>query len=402
MDFRSEPNIRVGILGAADTTYRLDGEFEQSLLLSGAKLLTPVSAGATFTLPRVKIGIGFHWERFEPQSFRGALEVNPGGPMVNVIGVEDYLRSVISSEMNAAAPVEFLKAHAIVSRSWLLAMLRRAGAEGECGASAHTLVLDNPEYGCREITRWYDREAHSGFDVCADDHCQRYQGVTRAVSDAVAEAVESTRGMALTYGGEVCDARFSKCCGGMTEEFSAAWEDADVPYIAAVADRPAGSCGDDGCYCATTDRELLSSILNSYDLDSPGFFRWRETVDPELIRRRVMEGCGIDTGTVRELLPLSRGRSGRITRLLIRGEKESVIIGKELEIRRMLSASHLKSSNFTISPAASGSFILDGRGWGHGVGLCQIGAAVMAREGADHISILKHYFKDAEISRLYR
>lgn len=409
----TEPIIRAGILGATDTRHILHGDFCRSEEPDGSVLLCPLSDDSFFTLPEVKIGIGFHWERTEPQSFRGALRIHPDGLLVNEVAAEEYLRSVISSEMKATAPSEFLKAHAILSRSWLMAMIereRRDKTTGETGLpGGHIQLLFDKEFRCREISSWYDREAHTRFDVCTDDHCQRYQGISREISPAADKAVRETRGIVLSYGGEVCDARFSKCCGGVTEEFPTAWEAKDVPYLKSVSDiAPDGTP-----YCATDDRRLLETILNGYDLDSPDFFNWKETIAQEELSRLIKEKTGVDTGAVIELRPLSRGKSGRIHRLLIRGSKETIIVGKELEIRRVLSHTHLKSSAFEVmatdrngSPVSPGGipeiFILSGRGWGHGVGLCQIGAAAMASRGFDHKSILNHYFTDAVLIPLYR
>ncbi|MDE6283627.1 MAG: SpoIID/LytB domain-containing protein [Muribaculaceae bacterium] len=413
--FATQPIIRAGILGAMSREYELSGDFMRSDLPDGTVLLTPRGGAddASFTLPAVKIGIGFHWERVEPQTFRGTLRIEPDGLMINEVSLEEYLTSVIASEMNANAPRQLLMAHAIVARSWLLAMLirqRKQLAGTLTSAGIHTRVTHNPVYHCREIIKWYDREAHTRFDVCTDDHCQRYQGITRAAPPQVREAVAATRGMVLTYNGEVCDARFSKCCGGRTEQFDAAWEDIDLPYLRSVSDTDA----DDRCYCADATPELLSSSLNSYDLEDPGFNTWHVTVNADELSRIVAGKTGIDIGRILALIPVSRGESGRITKLLIRGVNESVIVGKELEIRRVLSPTHLKSSAFTITATdINGNIISDndnrvpeiftfeGRGWGHGVGLCQIGAAVMAVRGTDYKSILKHYYTDAKITTLY-
>lgn len=412
IELSREPVIQAGILGATGSGYILNGPFSRREEADGCVVFTPQSPDCSFTLPEVKIGIGFHWERVEPQQFRGSLRIHPDGLMVNEVALEEYLRSVISSEMKSTAPIEFLKAHAIVSRSWLIAMLRRERfgmeATGE-SHGAHSHITVDPEFGCREIIRWYDREAHTRFDVCTDDHCQRYQGISRGISPEVDRAVNETRGMVLLYDGEVCDARFSKCCGGITEEYSSAWEDRDMPYLRSVADiAPDGTCN-----CATEDKALLSTILNGYDLDSPGFHHWDVLLLQEEVSALVREKTGTDPGRIIELRPLSRGKSGRITRLLLRGTRESLIVGKELEIRRVLSPTHLKSSAFDVTPVGicghSGDggeipagFRLSGRGWGHGVGMCQIGAAAMASRGASHKSILNQYFTDAEIITLYR
>lgn len=408
----SEPIIRAGILGAVDSQYILYGEFNQIEDADKSIVFHPLSDDAYFTLPKVKIGIGFHWERVEPQSFHGSLRICPDGLMINEIAVEEYLRSVISSEMKATAPIEFLKAHAILSRSWLMAMLARKKSEQNCGEgecrAANSENCFDKEHGCREIIKWYDRECHNRFDVCTDDHCQRYQGISREISQEADSAVRETRGIVLTFNGEVCDARFSKCCGGTTEVFSTAWESADVPYLKSIRDiAPNGEC-----YCATNDRKLLESILNGYDLDSPNFFDWEERLSQTELTDLLLSKGGINLGKIIELRPLSRGKSGRISRLLIKGSEDSLIVGKELEIRRLLSPTHLKSSSFDVTPIDSfgnpisnntipDSFIFSGHGWGHGVGLCQIGAAAMASKGADYKTILNHYFRNAELTPLY-
>ncbi len=408
----SEPVIKVGILGATGSEYILNGDFERSEDIDGSILFSPSSPGSFFTLPQVRIGIGFHWERVEPQSFRGALRIHPDGLITNEIPTEEYLRSVISSEMKATAPMEFLKAHAILSRSWLMAMLEKEHAVDQTTSleapGGHVRVHFDNRHQCREIVRWYDREAHTRFDVCADDHCQRYQGISRLISQQADKAVRETHGIVLSYDGKVCDTRFSKCCGGRTEEFSTAWEDTEIPYLKSVSDDAPGG----RCLCETDDRDILGSVLNDYDLESPDFFKWETVIPQEEISRLITEKTGIDLGAILKLEPLARGKSGRIYRLLIQGEKDSLIIGKELEIRRVLSPTHLKSSAFDIAATSNEgnsvakgeiprSFILSGHGWGHGVGLCQIGAAAMACDGADYKSILNHYFTNAKLIPLY-
>ena len=448
----------------------------------------PASAESTFTLHRVKIGINFHWEREEDQMFSGGLTVLPAGEglvAINSVPVEDYLLSVISSEMNGDAPEEFLKAHAVISRSWLLARPTLGGVDSETangtanackGHSAeHSVsgglpdsVADSSEEcsdnGPERIFRWYDREDHTLFDVCADDHCQRYQGLLRAGNANIRRAVEATRGLVLTDGpdGSICDTRFSKCCGGVTERFSACWADEDFPYLQAIRDTyaenstsPAGSVPDlsdeqtarewilssPEAFCNTADSCLLSTVLNSYDQETADFYRWKVEYTQaglsDLLRRR----SGIYFGDVLELRPLKRGASGRIIELLIRGTLRTVIVGKELEIRRWLSESHLYSSAFVVDtvyeqrpdisktvttgaypvggPVNGGHtvdthmnsethptpipvrFILHGAGWGHGVGLCQIGAAAMSARGCTFDRILAHYFRGSSLTRLY-
>ena len=388
-----EPVLRVGIMEGRDIKVSFNGRYTRQEHAGGTVEYTPGSAADTFTLENVAIGKGFHWERTEPQTFRGALELRPipsGGTLaVNIISLEEYLKSVISSEMSATASPALLRAHAIVSRSWLLAMLARRGGKD----LNRSVIPGNPD----EIVAWYDRGEHTLFDVCADDHCQRYQGITRQTSPAVAEAVEATRGQVLVYDGRICDARFSKCCGGRTEEFGACWGDEDHPYLQPVADRPADGGTD---FCDTADETIITQVLNSYDREHTDFYRWSVTLDAAALPALLLRKTGIDFGPVRDLEPLQRGKSGRITRLLVRGERRSVILGKELEIRLALSESCLRSSAFDVEHSAGG-FRLSGRGWGHGVGMCQIGAAVMGARGYSHPDILGHYFHGASITQLY-
>jgi SpoIID/LytB domain protein len=332
---------------------------------------------------------------------------------INEIGLEDYLKSVISSEMSASCPAELLRAHAITSRSWLVAMLMR---EQQVHAPP---AGDAATAGGDEIVRWYTREDHDLFDVCADDHCQRYQGISRIISSGVSDAVDATRGQFLVYGDEICDARFYKACGGLTENFRTAWENIDVPYLRTVSDGPVtfASIGTEEdaakwlnskpeAYCNTRDADILRRILPSFDQETVDFFRWTVTYEREELEELIRTKAGIDLGTLRELVPLERGPSGRLTRLRIVGSKRTVVIGKELEIRRWLSRSHLYSSAFVVETERSMNgdvlrFVLRGGGWGHGVGLCQIGAAVMAVRGASADDIVTHYFRGAALKKLY-
>ena len=382
------------------------------------------------TVHDVTIGKDFHWQRRQSQDFQGALHIVAGADgltVVNELPLEPYLASVISSEMSASAPVGLLEAHAVVARSWLLAQLRATppsdpilAKEAARGSSDGTGASVG-ETG-REIRRWYDRESHDAFDVCADDHCQRYQGVTRAFSKSVFDAVASTRGHALVHGGAVCDARYSKCCGGMTERFSTAWADVEVPYLQAVydgTDPPSGlelpSVGPSAAeawilstppaHCHRSDPDFLARVLPGFDQETRDFYRWEVVyAQDELVE--LLARAGLDTGGVVGLDALERGPSGRIRRLRVRGRKGAWIVGKELEIRRTLSRSHLLSSAFVARFEGDEGGLpervrLVGAGWGHGVGLCQIGAASMADRGAGHREILAHYFRGAEIETLY-
>ena len=442
---KQEPNIHVGIIEHAaeihgtfngtfelPTTIRLSGPFsarvsdgrivlfdgEGTEVMKGTEILCKPFSFGTFTLQGVTIGINFHWERKEEQTFEGSLRLLVGsdGSMiaVNEISVEGYLKSVISSEMSAEAPLELLKAHAITSRSWLVAMLERQQQGKSVGVSAKRGRETESE-----IVRWYDREDHTSFDVCADDHCQRYQGITRIISAKASEAIEATRGSFLVYENEICDARFYKACGGMTELFENAWEDTAVPYLHSVSDwnSPYASVTTEeqarkwilsspDAYCNTTDGEILRQILPSFDQETTDFFRWRVEYTREELESIVRSRSGIDFGTIMDLLPLQRGPSGRIIRLKIVGTKKVIVVGKELEVRRWLSKSHLYSSAFVVDVERDNNgvptrFSLRGAGWGHGVGLCQIGAAVMAARGKKAEEIVLHYFPGAHLQKLY-
>ena len=361
--------------------------------------LSPADPSCAFALDDITIGIGFHWERKEQQIFRGALRLakrEAGLTAINDVSLEEYVTSVISSEMSASCPRELLKAQAVISRSWLF-FLKTSGLTASPGR-----MFSAPD----EIHRWYGREAHPDFDVCADDHCQRYQGITKAFSPEVAEAVRATAGELLRYRGAVCDARFAKCCGGITERFATAWQDEDIPYLQSVYDRPGRSTtctperwirGTPPAYCNTQDAALLRRVLPGFDQETRDFYRWRVAYAPEELGEIAGSKLALDLGPIRDLQALARGPSGRIYRLKIIGERNHLVIGKELEIRRALSPTHLYSSAFVVDKD-SGRLILTGAGWGHGVGLCQIGAAVMADTGNTYKEILHHYYRDTIVS----
>ena len=363
-----------------------------------------------FSLSNVTIGNQFHWERKENQTFQGDLILNlrPEGTIcaINEISLEDYLTSVVSSEMSGEAPIEFLKAHAILSRSWLLAGLNRK--KKKVGSPPQP---EKTEEG--EIIRWYDREDHDLYDVCADDHCQRYQGISKSAVDNAQEAVRETHGRVLIFQDEICDARYSKCCGGLTENFDTAWCDKQIPYLTTVSDSPllhqsihtekeakAWIFSEPSAYCNTGDKHLLEIILSGVDLETENYFRWRVEYYRTELEDILREKSGVDFGTLKEIIPLQRGFSGRISRLKIVGSKKSLVVGKELEIRRWFSRTHLNSSAFIVTADAD-RFILYGAGWGHGVGLCQIGAAIMASKGFSTEEILRHYFPGVEIKKIY-
>ena len=420
--------IDIGILRSAQIKFDLIGDFVLNGRQAPAKNIVSIEDGTlcyngehydflcfkpqmpacTFCLYDVVIGVGFHWQRKENQVFKGELHlVVEDGEVraINRLSVEDYLVSVISSEMSATSSLEFLKAHTIISRSWVYAQLDRGGL-----VESARLGYENDD----EIVRWYAREDHKTFDFCADDHCQRYQGVTRALNPNVARAVAETRDIVLKYDGKVCDARFSKCCGGVTERFSACWEEVDFDYLQAFRD-----CADapqlpqltteEGArewiesspeaFCSTNDKAVLSQILNGYDRETNDFYRWKVVYSQDELSLLVAERSGIDFGVIEELLPQERGASGRIVKLKIVGSKRVKTVGKELEIRRWLSKSHLYSSAFIVDKKIDAlgkvNFVLKGAGWGHGVGLCQIGAAMMGEKGATHAQILAHYYPGA-------
>ena len=403
---RTQPRLEVGILSGAEIVFEIisDGAGPQKVSYREGKIdyngalydelcfeaptISTLFAEPSFILYGVTIGIDFHWQRQQDQTFAGTLKfiaANGKVTAVNVIGVEDYLLSVISSEMRASASLEFLKAHAVISRSWLLAQMEKR-RQLDSGSNGFFSFIKKDD----EIIRWYDREDHTIFDVCADDHCQRYQGITKQTSAAVEQAISETRGQILTYEGEICDARFSKCCGGQTEEFQYCWEDTPKPYLISFHDP----------YCNTTDRHILSQVLNDYDQETPDFYRWTVEYTQDQLTELVCRKLKEDFGVITDLIPLERGKSGRIWKLKIVGTKKTLTIGKELEIRRALSETHLLSSAFDVERHGD-RFVLHGRGWGHGVGLCQIGAAVMGEQGKTYDEILLFYYRGAQIQKLY-
>lgn len=435
-----EPTISVGILSAQhidvvlNGTYLLgDERFEgaQSFSLENDRIIFnnrsfeklifhPLEAeSASFDLIDVVIGIGFHWERKETQRFQGELKFiieKDKITAINTLPVEDYLLSVITSEMSATSSLELLKAHAVTSRSWLLAQLE-AKQNNFSTVTSHVITSKD------EFIKWYDKDDHANFDVCADDHCQRYQGISRgAGSEAVKQAIEATRGEVILHAGKVCDARFSKCCGGVAELFENCWEPEHHAYLLPLEDKPQGSVRSQGMnetevtsfiknpatgdFCNTTDTKVLSQVLNSYDQETPDFYRWTVKYTQAEIAVLLNRNASIDFGHITDLIPIERGISGRITKLKIVGSKRTLTIGKELEIRKWLSNSHLYSSAFIIEKGElqngiPSEFTLLGAGWGHGVGLCQIGAAVMAEEGYAYKDIVAHYFRNSELTKIY-
>ena len=405
---RKEPCVTVGIVSGEKISFSLNKPYvakgevitgdqvvefsEGGILWRGTQYrnltFTPQSKDASFSLNDVTIGVNFHWERKETQTFEGTLRIVVEADKIvaiNELPVEKYLTSVISSEMSSTSSLEFLKAHAVISRSWLLAQIEKRKQHESGGDNFFSFTKSDHEF-----IRWYDREDHTIFDVCADDHCQRYQGITRANNTHVEEAISQTRGQVLMYGDEICDARFSKCCGGQTEEFQYCWEDTPKPYLVSFHDP----------YCNTNDKHILSQVLNDFDQETPDFYSWEvrytQSELSELVNRKLKD----DFGLITDLIPVERGKSGRIWKLKIVGTKKTFTIGKELEIRRALSESHLYSSAFEVEKDGD-TFVLKGKGWGHGVGLCQIGAAVMGEQGHPYDEILLFYYRGANIQRLY-
>lgn len=434
------PVINVGILAEKEVSFVFNAEYihtetgtfltgEQRALFVNGKIafngkfydelfFEPSSPDSTFDLKAVTIGQHFHWQRQEDQRFKGALSLVTGGDRIitiNQVNAEDYLTSVISSEMSASASKELLKAHAVISRSWLLTRIKNKSIPANKKERYPSYQKDE-----KELIRWYDHEDHTLFDVCADDHCQRYQGITRASTPSVAEAVKETRGEILTDGTTICDTRFSKCCGGVTETFESCWEPIPHTYLTVLRDHTDSHYPDltheeeasrwilhsPEAFCHTTDKSILNQVLNNYDLETTDFYRWKVEYTQKELAELIHRKSGIDFGGIVDLIPIERGSSGRIVRLKIVGTKQSLIIGKELEIRRTLSETHLYSSAFVVEKRECLNdiptlFVLHGAGWGHGVGLCQIGAAVMGAKGYTYEQILSHYYPGTVLEKRY-
>ena len=449
-DKGKQPNVNVGIVSGQKIHFSLNKPYlakgevvtgEQEVAFSEGGILWngnqyssltfhPQSADASFSLSDVTIGVNFHWERKETQTFLGTLHFVVESDKIcaiNELPVERYLESVISSEMSATSSLELLKAHAVISRSWLLAQMKKRREVAESGNNFFSFVKKDDR-----LIRWYDREDHTIFDVCADDHCQRYQGITKETSPHVAEAIRQTKGQILMDGDDICDARFSKCCGGVTEEFQYCWEDTPKNYLSSVRDiiqgvksvgsaspAPLPSLQDEAAaeawirsnppaFCNTTDKKILSQVLNDYDQETADFYRWKVTLTQEKLKQLLDEKLKMNFGDILDLQAEERGKSGRISKLRIVGTEKTFVIGKELEIRRALSDTHLYSSAFVVDrcdideKGVPQRFDIIGAGWGHGVGLCQIGAAVMGEDGFDYDAILLHYYQGAEIKKVYK
>ena len=441
--YDKEPEVKVGIVSGQKIHFSLNKPYlakgetvigEQEVEFSEGGVLWngnqyssltfhPQSADASFSLSDVTIGVNFHWERKETQTFLGTLRFVVESDKIcaiNELPVEKYLESVISSEMSATSSLELLKAHAVISRSWLLAQMKKRRDVAESGNNFFSFTKKEDM-----LIRWYDREDHTIFDVCADDHCQRYQGITKETSPHVAEAIRQTKGQVLLDGDEICDARFSKCCGGVTEEFQYCWEDTPKNYLTAVRDIALGIEStlpnltneeeaekwirfNPPAFCNTQDKRILSQVLNDYDQETVDFYRWKVTLTQEKLQQLIADRLKMDLGSILDMKSVERGTSGRISKLQIIGTEKTFTIGKELEIRRTLSDSHLLSSALIVDKydideqGVPQRFELIGAGWGHGVGLCQIGAAVMGEEGYLYDAILLHYYQGAEIKKLYK
>nr|WP_321485746.1 SpoIID/LytB domain-containing protein [uncultured Draconibacterium sp.] len=442
----SIPNIHVGIMSADKIDFNFQGEYllvgtdkvlagegavcieNEKIQLAGKEIsqnklyFVPFEKGKSeFELKDVTIGVNFHWEQKEDQKFQGALKFiieEDKITAVNILSIEDYLISVISSEMSAQSSLDLLKAHAIISRSWLIAQIEKQDKLTDAGERYESTFKSDEEY-----IKWYDREDHTNFHVCADDHCQRYQGTTRSHNPNVVKAVNETAGVVLSYKGVICDARFSKCCGGIAELFENCWEPVNHPYLTAVIDNPSAPKGFETdltveenavlwlknapeAFCNTDDEEVLKQVLNEYDWTAKDFYRWTVEYKQNELSALILKRSGHDFGKILDMIPIERGASGRLVKLKIVGTKKTLTVGKELEIRRWLSESHLYSSAFVVEKkdvvdGVPGKIILQGAGWGHGVGLCQIGAAVMGHKGYKYDEILNHYFKNITLEKKY-
>ncbi|HKJ41218.1 MAG TPA: SpoIID/LytB domain-containing protein [Sunxiuqinia sp.] len=442
-----QPKIQVGILADNVIQFEFHGDYqigktmvwnsfqafaqgdeiklvsnEHDTLISKEFVFHSTEADDYFSLKNVTIGLNFHWEQKEDQNFRGDLKLvieNGKVRAINLVPLEEYLRSVISSEMSATSSMELLKAHAVISRSWLLAQIEKS----------HQLQVKKQAYQTTqqtddELIRWYDREDHALFDVCADDHCQRYQGITKIINEKARQAIDATIGEVLFSENEICDARFSKCCGGVTENFEHVWEPVRHRYLTKIVDseeeKAATTCVDlrredeanewirsqPTAFCNTSDKTILSQVLPNFDQQTADFFRWKVQYSQSELATLIQQKTGFDFGQIIKLEAIERGHSSRIIKLKIAGSKKTLTIGKELEIRRTLSESHLYSSAFVvdhldIQDGIPQQFVFTGAGWGHGVGLCQIGAAVMGEKGYSYQEILTHYFRDIELKKLY-
>jgi len=442
----TQPTVSVGIMAAPEIHFSLSGSFGSSekaipegqytATLTGQNIVVkkesevyfsaeeieilPRNSFGTFELKDVTIGLDFHWEQKENQQFRGGLKMireEAKIRCINLIALEEYLQSVISSEMSASSSSELLKAHSIISRSWLLSQVQKTGKTPPEGTGAQASQMKEDE-----LIRWYDREDHNTFDVCADDHCQRYQGITKIISEKARQAVKDTEGEVLVSEGAICDARYAKCCGGITENFENVWEPVPHPYLTNVVDAPSGHTfsmdlrnNDEAekwirsspqAFCNTADKHVLSQVLPDFDQATTDFYRWKVTYTQKQLSQTIRKRSGYDFGKIIKLEAVERGYSGRLVRLKIVGTKKTLTLGKELEIRKWLSESHLYSSAFVVNHeeiknGIPRKFILNGAGWGHGVGLCQIGAAVMGEKGYSYRQILQHYFKGAALEKRY-
>ncbi len=339
----------------------------------------------------VTIGIQFHWEREEDDDYPYILEFCKSSAKkimaINELPVERYLESVISSEMSGDCPSALLHAHTVIARSWLLAQMQ------------------NPP--------------HVNYLVCHDDHCQRYQGMRRWTKSA-GNAVKDTHGEVLTYQGEICDTRYSKSCGGITENFENCWPPQKVSYCQTIVDAPENKISPvpdltkeenvrtwvtfrPASFCNATPQEL-ERLLVEYDREIKDLFRWEVIYSQDEITKLIESKTQRKLGQLKEIKTGKRGRSGRLLSIDFIGTTGNIHVDDQLEIRRVLSPSHLYSACFVVDTeggkdSVPDKFILRGGGWGHGVGLCQIGAAVMSTHGYDYKQILQHYYRGTELTQ---
>lgn len=375
------------ILKPATGEIELDG---QKLGSTVRIVLDTNNTSSHITVSNIMIGIQFHWQKHEDLDYRGIIEVgfNNQGKLVviNEIDLENYLVSVNSSEMTSDCPIGLLESQTVVARNTVLATMGK-------------------------------HHYNTNFHLCSDDHCQCYHGKKRE-QQVSRQAVENTWGRILLHGDEICDARYSKICGGIMEDYRYVWENRDIPYMVSGIDsdeeinypanteETAKELIDTSlpAYCNTDLHKLPENLANLYSTQN--LFRWEVTYPREELESLISEKTGKDIGELQDIIPLERGDSGRLIYINLVGSDKTLKIGKELEIRRVLSKSHLYSSCFYVrkemgTDGKVSRFILKGAGWGHGVGLCQVGATVMASKKIPYQKILEHYYKNTNLVSLY-